>query len=148
MLAASFLLISLLSGCGGTAPEDLGAEDGALKPCPETPNCVSTQAKKSDTEHRMEPIAYVGGKGDVKAAIMETIEESSRASILENGEDYVRAEFTSRIFRFVDDVEFYIDEDERLVHFRSASRIGSSDMGANRERMTEIRKNLKAKLDE
>ncbi len=147
-MLVSILMVLLLSGCSGTAPEDLGAEDGALKLCPETPNCVSTQAKKSDTEHRMEPIAYVGGKGDVKAAIMETIEESSRASILENGENYVRAEFTSRIFRFVDDVEFYIDKDERLIHFRSASRIGSSDMGANRERMTELRKDLKTKLDE
>jgi len=147
-MLVSILMVLLLSGCSGTAPEDLGAEDGALKPCPETPNCVSTQAKKSDTEHRMEPIAYVGGKGDAKAAIMETIEESSRASILENGESYVRAEFTSRIFRFVDDVEFYIDEEERLIHFRSASRIGSSDMGANRERMTELRKDLKTKLDE
>ena len=147
-MLVSILMVLSLSGCGSTVPEDLGAEDGALKSCPETPNCVSTQAKKSDTEHRMEPIAYVGGKGDVKAAIMETIEESSRASILENGEDYVRAEFTSRVFRFVDDVEFYIDEEERLIHFRSASRIGSSDMGANRERMTELRKDLKTKLDE
>lgn len=147
-MLVSILMVLLLSGCSGTAPEDLGAEDGALKPCPETPNCVSTQAKKSDTEHRMEPIAYVGGKGDAKAAIMATIEESSRASILENGDDYVRAEFTSRVFRFVDDVEFYIDEEERLIHFRSASRIGSSDMGANRERMTELRKDLKTKLDE
>ena len=147
-MLVSILMVLSLSGCGSTVPEDLGAEDGALKSCPETPNCVSTQAKKSDTEHRMEPIAYVGGKGDVKAAIMETLEESSRASILESGKGYVRAEFTSRIFRFVDDVEFYIDKDERLIHFRSASRIGSSDMGANRERMTELRKDLKTKLDE
>jgi uncharacterized protein (DUF1499 family) len=147
-MLVSILMVLSLSGCGSTVPEDLGAEDGALKSCPETPNCVSTQAKKSDTEHRMEPIAYVGGKGDVKAAIMETLEESSRASILESGKGYVRAEFTSRIFRFVDDVEFYIDKDERLIHFRSASRIGSSDMGANRERMSEIRKDLKTKLDE
>jgi uncharacterized protein (DUF1499 family) len=147
-MLVSILMVLLLSGCGGTVPEDLGAKDEKLKACPETPNCVSTQAKKSDTEHRMEPIAYTDNESDAKAAIMETIEDSSRASILENGDDYVRAEFTSRVFRFVDDVEFYIDEEERLIHFRSASRIGSSDMGANRERMTELRKDLKTKLDE
>lgn len=147
-MLVSILMVLLLSGCGGTVPEDLGAKDEKLKACPETPNCVSTQAKKSDTEHRMEPIAYTDNESDAKAAIMETIEDSSRASILENGDDYVKAEFTSRVFRFVDDVEFYIDEEERLIHFRSASRIGSSDMGANRERMTELRKDLKTKLDE
>ncbi len=147
MLAAIFMVL-LLSGCSGTAPEDLGAKGGELKPCPDTPNCVSTQAAKGDTEHRMKPVAYGEDKGAAKAAIMATIEESSRSTILEDSEDYVRSEFTSRLFRFVDDVEFYIDEKDRLIHFRSASRMGSSDMGVNRERMTELSTNLKANLDE
>jgi len=52
---------------------------------------------------------------------------------------YIHAEFTSAVFRFVDDVEFQIDPDTRLVHFRSASRVGRSDLGVNRERMEALR---------
>ena len=49
-------------------------------------------------------------------------------------DDYIHAVFTSRLFRFKDDVEFYIDAAAEQVHFRSGSRVGYSDMGANRKR--------------
>ena len=43
---------------------------------------------------------------------------------------------------FVDDVEFLKAEDEGLIHVRSASRVGRSDMNANRTRIEEIRSQL------
>jgi uncharacterized protein (DUF1499 family) len=52
---------------------------------------------------------------------------------------YIHAEFTSALFRFVDDVEFQIDAESGLIHFRSASRVGRSDLGVNRKRMESIR---------
>lgn len=79
-------------------------------------------------------------------AITETVEGMPRTEVVGMEGDYLRAEFTSRIFRFVDDVEFWVDGEEGLIHFRSASRVGRSDMGVSRERMTEITMNLEAKL--
>ena len=57
---------------------------------------------------------------------------------------YLRAEFTSTLFRFVDDVEFVVVPDEGVIHFRSCSRVGYSDLGANRRRMESLRKKLNA----
>ena len=56
----------------------------------------------------------------------------------------IRAEFRTRIFRFTDDAIFLFDDAKKEVHFRSASRIGYSDMGVNRRRMEEIRSKFEA----
>jgi uncharacterized protein (DUF1499 family) len=53
--------------------------------------------------------------------------------------NYIHAEFRSRLFGFVDDVEFSFDEDPKTVHLRSASRTGYYDFGVNRKRMERIR---------
>ena len=146
ILLFSLLLVTIpISGCGGAPPENLGLENGGLKPCPESPNCVSTR-KDEDPEHHMEAISLKGNPEEAMDEIVKTVEQEPRAEITHQNAGYLRAEFTSRIFRFVDDVEFSIDEQESLIRFRSASRLGESDMGANRERMTELREDLKAKL--
>ena len=62
-----------------------------------------------------------------------------RMRIVTETEDYIHAEATSRLFRFVDDVEFFVDRKARVIHFRSASRVGHSDFGVNRTRMERIR---------
>ena len=60
-----------------------------------------------------------------------------RTQLLTNTDKFLHVEFTSKVFRFVDDVEFYFDE-LGVIHFRSASRVGYSDMGVNKSRMEEI----------
>jgi len=62
------------------------------------------------------------------------------AAVISSNDNYLYCEFTTPLFRFVDDVEFLIDHDKRLIHFRSASRSGYDDMGTNRRRMEEIRR--------
>lgn len=47
---------------------------------------------------------------------------------------YLHATFTSKIFGFVDDFELRIDPESQLLHLRSSSRTGYSDMGVNSER--------------
>ena len=69
-------------------------------------------------------------------------ENWSRATLTDEAESYLRYEFTSLIFRFVDDVEFFVDDVGEVIHFRSASRVGYSDLGANRRRMNQIKKEL------
>lgn len=113
------------------------AESGAtgFAPCPESPNCVSTQTTPG--EHQMKPVPWTGSPDDAAARIKQAVDSQfSRSRLVVEKPNYLRYEVTSLIFRFIDDVEFLIDPETRLIHFRSASRVGHSDLGANRNRMT------------
>jgi uncharacterized protein (DUF1499 family) len=66
-----------------------------------------------------------------------------RSRLVSSRDGYLHAEFRSRLLGFVDDVEFSIDEAEQLIHFRSASRVGYSDLGVNRKRMEEFLRRYK-----
>lgn len=134
------LVCSMLStGCAGTMP-DLGINNGALTPCPKTQNCVNSQAVGE--KQYIQPIRFAGTRQEARARLLQILDTSKRAKILTAQENYIRAEFTSALFRFVDDVEFYFPEEqagEKVIHIRSASRIGYSDLGANRKRIERIR---------
>lgn len=126
----------LLAGCAGSPPDDLGLRDGRLAPCPPSPNCVSSQA--ADADHRVEPFRYAGSREAAQARLREVIDSVPRARVVTAGDGYLRAEFSSRILRFVDDVEFWFPG-EPVVHVRSASRLGYSDFGVNRARVEDLR---------
>ncbi len=136
IVLTSFLL---LTGCTGKMPK-LGVEAGQLMQCSTKPNCVNSQAQ--DKEHFIEPILTTRTQVETKEHILKILNEIKRSEtkVIEN--DYIRAEFTSMVFRFVDDVEFYFpatESKETLIHVRSASRVGHSDFGVNRKRIEEIR---------
>ena len=134
-----FLFLSILSlnACWFLKPDDLGLKNKSLKPCPSSPNCVSTFAK---TEyHRIKPIVYEAEEKEIMMKILSAIKSQSRTEIIKQNENYVLAEFTTKIMRYVDDVEFYIDTENKTLHFRSASRIGYGDGGLNRKRMEKLR---------
>ena len=118
-----------------------------LEPCPDTPNCVCSQADPADSEHYLPPVPYTGDKDrNVITTITEVVASMKRSNIAVSEWDYLHAEFKSRVFRFTDDVEFVVDRENQLVHFRSAARLGKGDLGVNRKRMTEISKRLKQRL--
>ena len=110
----------------------------SLAPCPDSPNCVSSQANPKDETHYMPPMAFEGSTADAKAKLLQIINELPRTTVVEDRADYLHVEFRSLIFRFVDDVEFSIDGANHVVHFRSAARLGYSDLGVNRKRMQTI----------
>jgi uncharacterized protein (DUF1499 family) len=120
----------------------LGVNDGRLTDCPHRPNCVSTQA--ADGEHRIEPIELTLPADKAGQRIEATLKSMPRMRIVSSQNSYLHAEFRSLLLGFVDDVEFAIDEPTGLIHFRSAARIGHSDLGVNRHRMEEIRSKLEA----
>jgi len=111
-----------------------------LSPCPKTPNCVSTLAP-SGSQH-MDPIPYKGSVEQARQRLLSALRGFERMSIVEEGPDYIHAEFRSRVFRFVDDVELVVDDQAKLVHFRSASRTGRYDWKVNRERMEKLRRDF------
>ncbi len=118
-------------------PTNLGVQNGKLAPCPASPNCVSTQA--TDAAHHIEPISFSGSTAAAKDRLKRVIASLPRTKIVTDEPNYLHVEATSFLFRFVDDVEFYLDEGQGLIHFRSASRVGYSDLGANRNRMEQVR---------
>ncbi|MFN5899830.1 MAG: DUF1499 domain-containing protein [Planctomyces sp.] len=143
---------SVLAGCGGLlvmslaapAPGNLGVRGGRLAACPGSPNCVSTQAENQ--EHWIEPLQTEAADDSAISLLAEIMREQPRTTIVEQTGDYLRVEFRSFLFRFCDDVEFYHDRRSGLVHFRSASRVGHSDLGVNRRRMEQIREQFQRRL--
>lgn len=115
-----------------------------LKECPDSPNCVSTQTEQKSK--KMDPITFALGPEEVKKIIKNVVESFPRTALESESTHYLHFTFKSRIFGFTDDVEFVLDPKDKLVHFRSASRTGYSDMGVNKERMTEIGNGIKQAL--
>jgi uncharacterized protein (DUF1499 family) len=137
----TIVLISFifLMGCSGTIPK-LALISGQLMPCPEKPNCVSSNVK--DKEHFIAPMNFTGTRQDAQELMLQILKSLKQTKIVVVEENYIRVEFTSKIFRFIDDVEFYFSStktEKTLIDFRSASRIGHSDLGANRKRIEQIR---------
>ncbi len=132
-------VLILSTGCSGKVPT-LGVENGQLMPCPTSSNCVSSQAKGQ--KNYIEPLRITGNSLSAKSLILKSIDEWSRAQIIVAEDHYIRSEFTSTLFRFVDDVEFYFPDtklNETIIHVRSASRVGIFDFGVNRKRIEKIR---------
>ncbi|MBE9171221.1 DUF1499 domain-containing protein [Pleurocapsales cyanobacterium LEGE 06147] len=119
----------------GKRPNNLGVKDGKLAPCPGTPNCVNSQS--DNPQSKIEPLPSVA-----IADLKKVIEGMEGAKIIEQTDNYLYAEFKTKLMGFVDDVEFYLDPNENVVHVRSASRLGKSDLGVNRKRIELIRSKL------
>ena len=114
----------------------LGVRDGGLADCPTTPNCVSTTA--ATERHRLEPLALEGDAAAAMAKLRRIVEQRPRIRIVDSTDNYLHAEATTLIWRYIDDLEIWIDADARLIHLRSASRTGYSDLGLNRRRVNAL----------
>ena len=133
---ALFLIVMSAVACAGHAQESRSATPTDLAPCPDSPNCVSTKSK--DAGHAMPPLPYLNSGHESMNRLVAIVREMKRATIVSSTPSYLHVEFRSALFRFVDDVEFVLDDSARLIHFRSASRTGYYDFGVNRKRMKEI----------
>lgn len=125
-----------------TMPTNLGLSGGQLAPCPASPNCVSSRA--TDAAHAIAPFALDRSPGAAKEELRSAIANLPRAKLISETENYLHFEFRSLLFRFVDDVEFHLDDQTHSIHVRSASRVGHSDLGVNRRRVEAIRALLPA----
>ena len=127
---------------GGSRP--VGLVDGRLRSCPSSSNCVCSQ--NGDATHTIAPLRF---SGDVPAAwkrLEQVVRSLPRTRVVSVDERYLHAEFTTAVLRFVDDVEFLLDASGGVIHVRSASRVGNSDLGANRKRIGGIRAIFEADL--
>lgn len=135
MKSVFFSLLILLSI---SQPPNRTAIVAELKPCPFSPNCVSSQEKS--IFKRMKPIRYEISSDSASARLDKILKGFANAVLVEKKKNYRHYEFTTTIGNFVDDVEFLIDVNHKVIHFRSASRQGFGDFGKNRRRMKNIKK--------
>lgn len=136
---------TLNTGCAGSPPGNLGVKNGKLAACPDRPNCVSSQA--GDEAQHIAPLnAPASSPSDaVLQSFLEILRNQPGARIVETRPGYVRAEFSSKFFGFVDDAEFWWRTPDK-IEVRSASRLGYSDLGVNRARIEALRTQLQEKL--
>jgi uncharacterized protein (DUF1499 family) len=138
------LLISLLGAAfvyiviNNDTPENLGLIDGQLIACPESPNCVSSQSDVTDEAHFIKAISYKMSRSKMQLALEKYLLSTANYRIIKSELGYLHTEVKSDLIGFVDDVEFYLPKDGKLIHIRSASRVGYSDFDVNRNRVRQI----------
>ncbi|MFT5127796.1 MAG: hypothetical protein ACI8W8_001403 [Rhodothermales bacterium] len=133
VLPLGLVALSILSS--GKPPAGL-ASDGRLSPCPDSPNCVC-----SETDGPLSSIAalaFSGSPETARASLLLAIENTG-GTVQREDADYLWATYQSSLFRFTDDLECRVDASNSVIHIRSASRSGHSDMGANRRRAEQLR---------
>lgn len=135
-IATALILTGLLAACAAQPTPSI-TPDGKLPPCPSSPNCLSSQAE--DARHACPPIPAKGARTDVMRRLKLAISSMPGCEITKVDETSIHAVFTSSFFGFKDDVLCIIDEEEHVIHIRSASRIGYWDFGANRKRVKALR---------
>jgi uncharacterized protein (DUF1499 family) len=136
IVAVGLMMMSLMA----RRPGSLGVTEDRLAECPQSPNCVCSQS--ASPEHQIAPLSLTGDPGSAIAGIADIVRSMPRTTIVRQTDRYLHVEFRSRLFRFPDDVEFLVDADAKVIHVRSASRVGHSDLGVNRARVEEIRRQL------
>lgn len=120
------------------AARPVGLVDGRLRACPPSPNCVCSQ--EADADHSITPLRFQDAPNDAWQRLQRVLQTLPRTRVVSSADGYLHVEFTTALLRFVDDVEFLQDPSARVIHVRSASRVGYSDLGANRKRIEQIRK--------
>ena len=147
VLAVAAVLAGQMGFLQGRAPDNLGVRDGMLKPPSKTPNSVSSQADlwpghEQAGYARIAPLPLVGDGAATLARIQAIVSAMPGAQIVSVQPDYLYATFTTRLMKYTDDVEFWLDPAARVVQVRSASRLGRKDLGVNRARIEAIRARL------
>lgn len=130
-----FFILGWMSKSGGA----IGLNNGVLSTCPNTPNCICSD-HKIDSKHYIEPIFLKQKNTHGNISIIKEVIQQMGGEIIFESDIYIAATFTSVFFGFVDDLEIRMDPIKNVIHFRSASRVGYSDRGVNKKRISLLKK--------
>ena len=125
------IIMSIMSRFGGSH----GLFKGKLQACKVTPNCICSE--EFDNKNA-EPINIQGVNTEVAWEELRNVVISTGGKIEFDDGKYLWATYTTPLFRFVDDFEARLDEQDAVIHLRSASRVGHGDMGVNKKRINNI----------
>ncbi len=145
-LVASIITIGFLLRLAGYAVDSkkfspAGMVDGSLAKCPNSPNCISSELHEDD-KHSVRAITLSSNLKKNPWPLVKEIVEIMGGFIVVEEKDYLAANFRSKTFKFVDDFELRWDELAGVLHVRSASRVGYSDLGENKRRIAEFKSRL------
>ena len=140
-IGLAVVLASLfLAACTGNSPANLGVSDSGLAPCPSSPNCVSSDAQ--DNDHHVAPLQFAAPAAEAWQAARDQVAELPRTRIVSETPGYLHAECQSALLGFIDDLELNLRTSAGIIAVRSASRLGYSDFGVNRNRIEALRASL------
>lgn len=133
----------------GTRPEGLGVRGGQLMPPRDTPNSVSSQAPPDASrvlgyDPRIAPLRYTGESAAAMQKLAALLTATQGCVVVTNLPGYIYAQATTRLLKFTDDLEFYLDAPAGVIQVRSASRLGKGDLGTNRARIESLRARFEA----
>lgn len=130
-----FLFFIVFASCSPSQmPNHLGVNEGKFELCPGSPNCVNTQ--EGNKELKAWP--FQGDLAATRTKVIQAAQSLSRVELIKETPNYLHFECTTAVWKFIDDVEFYFDTENKVVHYKSASRVGKSDIGANARRMKKM----------
>lgn len=112
--------------------------ENKLKPCPDSPNCVSTQSTQAAKKRA--PLPFSGNPTEALKRLQALVTAMPRTKLITAQDNYLHFTFKTWPIPFIDDVEFLLDAEANVIHYRSASRVGYSDMGVNSRRMAKVAK--------
>jgi len=149
IIIVSLIIVTILAlfvlGQMSQSGEANGLFEAKLTKCPDKPNCICTEFV-ADASHYIDPIGFSQSNA---AKVLSELKISIRemgGSLQAEADNYLAFTFTSSIFRFVDDLEIRIDKDLKIIHMRSASRVGHSDRGVNKKRIEQLKKLIHSKI--
>jgi uncharacterized protein (DUF1499 family) len=99
----------------------------------------------TDKKHYIEPYQLKVKSSKGLEVLKEVISSLPRTTIISATNTYLYAQARSRIFGFIDDMEFQLRPRQNIIAVRSAARLGYYDFGVNRWRIGEIGKELQAR---
>ncbi|MDH5182743.1 MAG: DUF1499 domain-containing protein [Gammaproteobacteria bacterium] len=141
IFATIFFMLAYLSK-SGVAP---GLTNGRLAKCPYTPNCVCSEYP-NNSRHYVTPLLFLQDNNSVHYVIIKAVIKEMGGHIVHENDNYLAAIFSSSVFGFVDDVEIRFDPANRIIHMRSASRVGYSDAGVNTKRLQSLKVAYNSKI--
>ncbi|KPK36424.1 MAG: hypothetical protein AMK70_02310 [Nitrospira bacterium SG8_35_1] len=147
LLVGSTIALLFILGKYSQKGQSPGLVNGSLSRCPDKPNCVCSEYM-DDANHYIAPVTIPKNiEIHDMPRLVATIKDMG--GIFQHGKDnYIAATFSSSIFGFVDDLEIRIDTNQRVMHFRSASRVGYGDGGVNRKRVELFKKLYRKQREE
>ena len=140
-LTSLAVVLLILSACGSRTPDlsyPMSNDMNPLPPCPDSPNCVRVSE------------SFAPDADSLFSVIGNSLNDIGADSLDENrAEHRYHAVFRIPVFGWKDDVHVQIDSTDTgsVAHFRSASRVGYSDLGVNKRRISKLIKHIQSSFN-
>ncbi len=141
MFKISILIaIVFLGGCATKQPMDIGVVNGIFSACPETPNCINSQAENE--AQKIDGFLLNTKHPSSWKRLVDMVDKIPRSKITHQTGNYIHAEISSALWGFIDDLQLYLTASDNHVAIKSAARSGYTDFGVNRKRLENLRQQL------